>query len=368
MFGQSFDPESTATLQYPEDRAIADAYRSLPRRGELLLSCATEELARTLRGCEAAGFHGMRIHPAGLAMRSVEIQAFKGKQGPCFETGRSARYRGCAAAALDDDNHLLAGEMRVCEKTGAIYAREPYADLVAVDEADPELSARLDADPVPFDCDTLERDAAELRARLAAPDRGVRRPVLYTGPFRLLVLPDGTLLRRGEVAPVPAAIADELCAGEGCVAAGDADGVAPQFFHDAYDAEGAAFVLGEQPLAECFTADVERDLGALEQTSEEMLARLRHLVERGDPQFVLVGSDPRVQFGCCPNDEVYDANRLVEAGILALWRAPVPPDACPTTIYAFAGELASHGGRPRVRIDRELRREIAEALAARGKA
>ena len=37
-------------------------------------------------------------------------------------------------AALDDDNHLLAGAMRVCEKTALLYALPPYAGLVAVDE------------------------------------------------------------------------------------------------------------------------------------------------------------------------------------------------------------------------------------------
>lgn len=368
------DLSAIRTLQYPDAAALAEAWRVLPRQGSCFLTCRSEELAVTLAALERAGFHGLQINPAGLAMRSVEVRAWKGKQGPCFATGRSARYLGLAAAALDDDHHLLLADagsadalgvpgtaMPVCEKTAQIYLGAAYQGLVAVDEADPGLVARLDRDPVPFDCATLERDAATLAARLPPPDGGPRVPVLYGGPFRLLILADGTLLRRGQVSPVPAALAGPLRR-EGATAAAAGEPIPAQFFPQLHAAQGAACLLGELPLADSFSAPVALRWEALADTDAEMRTRLQKLITRGDKQFVLTGSDPRVQWGCCPSDAVHQANRLVEAGILMCWSAPLPPDACPTTLYAFAGELRAVAGRPQAQIDATFRAAVLARL------
>jgi hypothetical protein len=149
---------------------------------------------------EAAGFFGMRIEHPGVAGSVARVTANKGKDGPpCYDTGRTARYTGSASAALDDAGHLLFGDMRVCEKTAQMYASEPYCGLVRVSEAAPQLLARLRTSPAPFDCDSFEADAAKLGKRLAAQTAAPAEtvPVLYAGPFRLLVLPDGSMLHRG---------------------------------------------------------------------------------------------------------------------------------------------------------------------------
>ena len=122
----------------------------------------------------------MQINPQGLAARNLEIRGFK---GPCYETGRSASYEGEALAALDDDNHLLFVDMRVCEKTGGLYAQQPYEELVSVTDADPALMEKLDLEPVPFDCDTLERDAGNLREKVSGEPVAERAKALYCGPF-----------------------------------------------------------------------------------------------------------------------------------------------------------------------------------------
>src|SRR5205807_9016107 len=86
----------------------------------------TEE--RFLAALENAGFYG--IQPLkrdatpwrtvqGIEFRSVTIEAFKGKQGECFERNQAVIYRGPFKEVLDDDNHRMERGKRysVCDKT-----------------------------------------------------------------------------------------------------------------------------------------------------------------------------------------------------------------------------------------------------------
>lgn len=359
--------QNAISLQYPDAAAIEAAYRELPKRGVLYLSCGTDDLARILRDCEAAGFYGMQVNAQGLAARHLEVRAFKGKQGPCFETGRSAELKSTALAALDDDNHLIRGAIRVCEKTGSLYSRDPYDEWVQVTEAEQELSDRLLIDPVPFDCDTLEADARDLRQAVGEIDRGERVPLLYPGPFKVLVLADGSILRRGQTTPVPVGQVDELKRNERCVVLpAEAPTAEIEFFQEAYDDRGAACLLGDLPLTDTFQLTVQTDLTAIDRCGADFAERLRQWIDRGDKQIVLTGSDPRIQYGCCPSDDVYEANRLAEAGVLDLYRAPAPPGSCPTTIYAFRGELGSADGKPVVTVDQAFRQQVRQALEHTG--
>ena len=95
------------SLSSPSADDVAKAYRSLSSRGSITVACGSAELRAQLAALERAGFHGMRLEGA-------TIRAWKGKEGPCHDTGRSARYRGSAAAAMDDDHHLIYGRIRVC--------------------------------------------------------------------------------------------------------------------------------------------------------------------------------------------------------------------------------------------------------------
>jgi hypothetical protein len=349
-------------LEYPDAEAIRNAYRELPRQGVVFLTTKSDRLGQTLRELEATGFYGLQINTEDLDLLDLEIAAFKGKQGPCYETGRDATYRGAGLAVLDDDNHLCVGSMRVCEKTGGLWAREPYTGKIEVTEANPELLQKLDLDPVPFDCNTLERDAAELRRLVGKPDAGPREPLFYGGPFRALVLRDGTLMRRGEATPVPASMVDELL-DQGAKRAGQNVTVKEnEFFQQRYDQDGAACLLGDLPLAETFSNTGELRMEALAEVGEPMRRRLQHLIERGDIQFVLTGSDPRNPFGCCPDPQVLDANKLVENGVLSSYRTPTPPDSCPTTLYAMRGELQAAAGKPVVQINPQFREQVAREL------
>ena len=354
---------TSISLQYPDGAAIRDAYRELPKRGRLLLSSRTDQVAATLAHLEDSGFVAAQMNLADLSTRSCDIRAFKGKHGPCYETGRSARYLGAALAALDDDNHLLYGEMRICEKTATIYSLPAYENSIAVSDADPDLLQKLDRDPVDFNCDTLETDAIELRRRCTDPDPAETEcaTVLYPGPFRMLICQDGSMLRRGEQTHLPVHLVDALIKKDGCTRMPD-DATRAPLFQQRFDELGTACLLQPGAPTDTFSAAVAMDLTALATAPASIIERLSHLIDRNDKQFVLVGSDPRDQFGCCPNDDVGAANSLVEAGILMLWRAPTPPDACPIGIYAFAGELHNVDGRAQGKPDSALRARIKAAL------
>src|SRR6266704_5659267 len=69
-----------------------------------------------LAAFEESGFYGLQIlrrdaEPwrtvQGIEFRSVTVEAFKGKQGECFERDQAVIYRGPFREVLDDDNHRM---------------------------------------------------------------------------------------------------------------------------------------------------------------------------------------------------------------------------------------------------------------------
>jgi arsenite methyltransferase len=85
-----------------------------------------------------AGFHGVRLVKyddapwqtiEGIEFRSVTIEAFKGKEGPCWEKNQAVIYKGPFQSVSDDDGHTYERGQRyaVCEKTFHLYMSEPYA-------------------------------------------------------------------------------------------------------------------------------------------------------------------------------------------------------------------------------------------------
>jgi arsenite methyltransferase len=92
-----------------------------------------------------AGFYGIQILKRdvqpwrtvqGIEFRSVTVQAFKGKQGPCFERNQAVIYLGPFKEVLDDDGQRMERGRRyaVCDKTYQLYREEPYrAHFVFID-------------------------------------------------------------------------------------------------------------------------------------------------------------------------------------------------------------------------------------------
>ncbi|MBN8218160.1 MAG: hypothetical protein J0L75_16075 [Spirochaetes bacterium] len=306
----------------------------------------------------------------------MEIQGWKGKTGACLDGGRQARALGSAAAVLDDDGHLLCGPVRVCEKTAGIYTLPPYSGWIEITGGDGPLLARLASDPTIFDCSTFEEDAMRLLQRVsgASAETGDSVAVFYPGPFRLIVLGDGTMLRRGELSRIDQRQAERL--GRDVIAAPAAltgSARAPQRFQDLHGRHGSGILLwpdrasGISPTVpgtpERGSFDNPHRLSkALAGTSEELASRLAQLLDRGEPYFILTGSDPSDPHGCCPSRLVGEANALVSSGVLDAWKEDGPPEVCTVSFYAPAGEILKGDGPPQYNAIKERRDALAEAL------
>lgn len=118
-----------------------------------------------LKAFEDAGFYGIEVlkfdtRPwqtvEGIEFRSMTVQAFKGKQGPCLERQQAVVYRGPFKEVLDDDNHRMERGVRyaVCDKTYNLYKNAPYAGYFEF--IDPIESVPAD-EANPFDCDRTSR-------------------------------------------------------------------------------------------------------------------------------------------------------------------------------------------------------------------
>jgi len=164
-------------LVRPQDKKqlFAEIYRVLKRGGRAVISdivCDEDPTAEIINdpqlwsGCIAgafredafvemfaqAGFYGMEILSRqsepwqvidGIEFRSVTVQAFKGKDGPCWERNQAVIYTGPWKQVLDDDGHTYDRGKRtaVCDKTfhiltnpngpynGDFLPVEPYVEI-----------------------------------------------------------------------------------------------------------------------------------------------------------------------------------------------------------------------------------------------
>lgn len=113
-----------------------------------------------LAAFEKAGFYGIRLVARqqdpwqvveGIEFRSVTVEAFKGKEGACWERHQAVIYKGPFKEVLDDDGHRITRGERyaVCDKTFQIYSQEPYRDSFELIE--PYEPVPLEV-ALPFDC------------------------------------------------------------------------------------------------------------------------------------------------------------------------------------------------------------------------
>src|SRR5437762_3493480 len=129
---------------------------------ELWSGCISGALTEEgfLAAFENAGFYGIQMLKRdakpwrtvrGIEFRSVTIEAFKGKQGECFERNQAVVYRGPFREVLDDDNHRMERGKRyaVCDKTYNLYKKAPYSKFFEFVEPIVDVPP---AEAKPFDC------------------------------------------------------------------------------------------------------------------------------------------------------------------------------------------------------------------------
>lgn len=141
---------------------------------ELWSGCISGALTEEgfLQAFSEAGFYGIQILKRdeepwrtvqGIEFRSVTIEAFKGKQGPCFERNQAVVYKGPFKEVLDDDNHRMERGVRyaVCDKTFNLYRQAPYEDYFEFIEPRHDIPLQ---EAKPFDCHrTAVRHARETK-------------------------------------------------------------------------------------------------------------------------------------------------------------------------------------------------------------
>lgn len=352
-------------LHDPDELSVEDAYRTLPRTGEITLETSLSRLSSQLEILEQAGFAGMEINAFDSAEDKIIISACKGKQGPCFNTGRTARYMGSALAALDDDHHLLiAGEETlVCEKTATLYSFPSYRKYIHCSDADAGLLEKLLTDPELLDFDNFE-SAQEKLFSMVQRKSSVEEftDLLYPGPFKLLVLKDGTLVHRGRINKVPVQEARKLIKGDGFFGFnGQADGQ-HESFTEQYKEEGPRCLLRKSQHRVITKHNPVHDLSALTTISLDLRNRMLQTIENKKDYFILTGSNRDEEYGCCPSDEVTMADNLVRSGILSASREPATADACPLTTYAFRNEIRSIDGNLLFNQDESFRDEVRNRL------
>ncbi len=121
-----------------------------------------------LAAFEDAGFHGVEISVfqdepwqtvQGIEFRSVTVQAWKGKQGACWERNQAVIYKGPFKSCLDDDGHTYprGARVAVCDKTFNLLKSGPYAEsFVYVEPLEPIALE----DAKPFDCSPPARSSS----------------------------------------------------------------------------------------------------------------------------------------------------------------------------------------------------------------
>jgi hypothetical protein len=349
----------------PDQTAVKKLYRNLPRQAEVMLKVPYSSLAFTLESLEMAGFIGMKAVTFNSFGGSENIIAFKGKSGPCYDTGRNALYLGAAIAALDDDNHIFFSgtNMPVCEKTANLLNMPVYNKLLHCSDPDMHLLSRLDSDPQPFNCSTFEENLEKLY-EMIQPGMNDGRPawVFYPGPFRMLILSDGTIIKRGRVNKIPEKESGLLKKKDGVIIIKPEPSVTSLSFHELYSSYGARCLL-QIPATAFFSSPRNHiDPDSLDLISPVLKSRLLNLIEKNRKFFILTGSDMKDESGCCPSGEVTEANNLVAAGILDSFQQSSAPDACPVNTYAFRDELSGREDDLHCTINEKLRRSISARL------
>lgn len=348
-------------LNNPAYLDLDDAYRGLANFEFLYIK--TINIESLIFDLEKIGFVAIIVESINSDDGSFTVLASKGKHGPCFFNGKTAKYSGSALAALDDDNHVFIHGLAklVCDKTAEILALSPYDGLINCAKGNDKQSED--------GADDYEQTLTELYNQLKSieKDPADRKSLFYPGPFKVLILLDGTIVHRGKWVKVPCHIAQDLMKKEGFRAWGDPSEAAPVFFQEAYIKYGSGlFMQNIRPKPVAISAH-ETDFTSLLNISKSIKDKLIRLIDKEGKYFILIGNEAGDTLGCCPSEEVTEANSLVRSGILGAIAEPVQGDACPVTLYGFKGELLASGNEFSSTPNKEIRDQVYRKLKAESK-
>ena len=349
-------------LYDPSIIELEDAYRGMSRLASIRVK--SMEPMDTLIQLEKVGFVGMHMEFPRKDITEGIIRAYKGKHGPCHYLGVQAIYSGTALAALDDDNHLFLRNIPkdICDKTHKIFELPVYRSLITCNHSG--TSERKDE--LVDNASQLDRDASMLYewTKDAKPLIVDRVPLFYPGPFRLLVLEDGTLIRRGNWSLVPGNKVKVLREKEGLVAMQSGISLPPIFYPQKYIEFGPGFILLDFNQKEKLHKVIETvtDFKVLRTTVPNLRKRIKEVIRNERKYFILVGNEMDDLQGCCPSEEVTEAKRLAKHGILESLAEPVQGDSCPVTLFAFKGEISMKNDSFDIQMNRAFRDRVLKEL------
>jgi hypothetical protein len=100
----------------------------------------------------------------GIEFRSLTVEAWKGKEGPCIDRKQAVIYKGPFREVVDDDGHTLRRGVRtaVCEKTFMILTNGPYS--AQIEPVPPHrLPSLEESQPFPCSAGALLRHPRETK-------------------------------------------------------------------------------------------------------------------------------------------------------------------------------------------------------------
>ncbi|NRA36633.1 MAG: hypothetical protein HRU15_00695 [Planctomycetes bacterium] len=364
--------ENRSIFHY-EQQGLQTFWRSLENKTSFIIHCSERQVSQVCSELEEIGACAIDCTPDVIIDNQSRfvIHAYKGKRGPCYQTGRSARLTLNEYAVCDDDGHLLSGELAVCEKTAGIYQLPVYQNWIRVSDADKDLLQTFVNDPQNFDCDTVEEDARKFVHSLPSADgqdldEKNQHNVFYGGPFRLLICPTGEVLRRGQVQKLSAVMLKDLQKHQAHIYLWQQNHSSIQpswYFQDRYQQQGVS-CLFEFSMTEMIIVESEKlDLSALKQCPTHFLSRVQKMIVRKDAYLLLSGSDPTDPLGCCPSEDVAQAHALCRAGIFESFQHnTAESESCPMTIFTFKQEIDRESESFSSTVNESLRATVAQYI------
>jgi len=352
----------TPHLDNPNKETLQQQYRQLKRFESLTVYCEAEKLNTMLQDCETIGFIALTISLPKLQNKLIEITCTKAKNGPCYDEGQKASYIGSSIAVLDDDAHFLFPHeyIPVCLKTKEIYTSNYYSGKISI-KNNPNFKPS-EFGPLPFDCDDFDAAIQRLiSSNLKEIKTDKVQSIFYPGPFKAIFTSCGYLIRRGQWLEVPKELAKALCREEGAIQENYPSEPAPKF--KAFIQEYGAPALLNLPIQnKKIESNSSFNIRSLDGISESLKLKLLHCIEIDSDNFIITGSDPQNEFGCCPSEDVGHANQLVHSGILDRLSHDNHQDQCPIQLYTFKDEASINGNSYRYQKNTTLRTLIQQNL------
>lgn len=323
------------TLHNPDYLSLDDAYRGLSRLHYLFIQ--TDLLDQVLSDMCKIGFVAIEMVEMDEERGQYTLKASKGKHGPCKFKGATATYSGVALAALDDDMHLFPVNVSlpICDKTRTILQLPAYRNQIRISDSE-EVNESNNAMQLDFEA-AIEHVQGQIgNVDLRNTDRIM---AFYPGPFRLLILNDGTLVWRGKWNNVSEDLLQQSRQQDNLLFNNEIELKEATYLQQLISEKGSAALLGDMPALEKEVVEYETNFESLKEVKGPLRGRLLDMITGNRKYFLLVGNEMSDTFGCCPSEEVTEANKLVKGGILDSFSEPVTGEACPVTLYAFRNEM-----------------------------